>query len=203
MEMVVNGVSSRKVAQITEELCGKAFSKSTVSDLCQGLDPLVSAWNERSLAEQRYPFVLVDALVLKIREGGRVRARSALLAIGVNAAGYREILGLQLGDSESERSWMDYFVWLKGRGLTGVDLVVSDSHGGLVNAVGSSTRWARQRGAAPVSGRDVAALPDASVGQRQRCDAQGDAGGDAGGAAGGSAPPCAHTATHPAPESPW
>jgi putative transposase len=135
MEMVVNGVSTRKVAQITEELCGKAFSKSTVSDLCQGLDPLVSAWNERDLSEQRYPFVLVDALVLKIREGGRVRARSALLAIGVNEAGYREILGLQLGDSESERSWVDYFVWLKGRGLTGVDLVVSDSHGGLVNAV--------------------------------------------------------------------
>src|SRR6185312_4361679 len=135
MEMVVNGVSTRKVAQITEELCGKAFSKSTVSDLCQGLDPLVSAWNERSLVEQRYPFVLVDALVLKIREGGRVRARSALLAIGINAAGYREILGLQLGDSESERSWVDYFVWLKGRGLAGVDLVVSDHHGGLVNAV--------------------------------------------------------------------
>jgi putative transposase len=135
MEMVVNGVSTRKVAQITEELCGKAFSKSTVSELCQGLDPLVNAWNERSLDEQRYPFVLVDALVLKIREGGRVRARSALLAIGVNEAGYREILGLQLGDSESERSWMEYFVWLKGRGLSGVDLVVSDSHGGLVNAV--------------------------------------------------------------------
>ncbi|HEY7095071.1 MAG TPA: IS256 family transposase [Ktedonobacterales bacterium] len=135
MEMVVNGVSTRKVAHITEELCGRAFSKSTVSELCQGLDPLVSAWNERSLAEQRYPFVLVDALVLKIREEGRVRARSALLAIGVNEAGYREILGLQLGDSESERSWMEYFVWLKSRGLSGVDLVVSDSHGGLVNAV--------------------------------------------------------------------
>jgi transposase-like protein len=135
MEMVVKGVSTRKVAQITEELCGKAFSKSTVSELCQGLDPLVSAWNERALAEQRYPCVLVDALVLKIREGGRVRARSALLAIGVNEAGYREIRGLQLGDSESERSWMEYFVWLKGRGLTGVDVVVSDSPGGLVNAV--------------------------------------------------------------------
>jgi putative transposase len=135
MEMVVNGVSTRKVAAITEELCGKAFSKSTVSELCQGLDPLVSAWNERDLSEQRYPFVLVDALVLKIREGGRVRARSALLAIGVNEAGYREILGLQLGDSESERSWVEYFVWLKGRGLSGVDLVVSDHHSGLVNAV--------------------------------------------------------------------
>jgi putative transposase len=115
MEMVVSGVSTRKVAQITEELCGKAFSKSTVSELCQGLDPVVSAWNERDLSEQRYPFVVVDALVLKIREDGRVRSRSALLAIGVNETGYREILGLQLGDSEAERSWMDYFVWLKGR----------------------------------------------------------------------------------------
>jgi putative transposase len=135
MEMVVNGVSTRKVAQITEELCGKAFAKSTVSDLCERLDPLVSAWNERDLSERRYPFVLVDALVLKVRENGRVRARSALLAIGVNDAGYREILGLQLGDSESERSWVEYFVWLKSRGLAGVDLVVSDHHGGLVNAV--------------------------------------------------------------------
>ena len=135
MEMVVNGVSTRKVAQVTEELCGTAFSKSTVSALCQQLDPLVSAWNERSLAEERYPFVLVDALVVKIREDGRVRARSALVAIGVNEAGHREILGLQLGDSESERSWVEYFVWLKRRGLSGVDLVVSDHHGGLVNAV--------------------------------------------------------------------
>ena len=135
MEMVVNGVSSRKVARITEELCGTSFAKSTVSDLCKGLDPLVTAWNERDLSGQRYPFMVVDALVLKVREGGRVRALSALVAVGVNARGYREILGLQLGDSESERSWMAFFTWLKGRGLAGVDLVVSDHHGGLVNAV--------------------------------------------------------------------
>jgi transposase-like protein len=106
-----------------------------VSALCQQLDPLVSAWNERSLAEQRYPFVLLDALVVKVREDGRVRSRSALVAIGVSEAGYREILGLQLGDSESERSWMAFFVWLKSRGLSGVDLVVSDHHRGLVNAL--------------------------------------------------------------------
>jgi transposase-like protein len=135
MEMVVNGVSTRKVARITAELCGTSFAKSTVSDLCTGLDPLVTAWNERDLSGQRYPFVLVDALVVKVREGGRVRAVSALVAVGVNAAGYREILGLQLGDSESERSWMAFFTWLKGRGLADVDVVVSDHHGGLVNAV--------------------------------------------------------------------
>ena len=135
MEMVVNGVSTRKVARITEQLCGTSFAKSTVSDLCKGLDPLVTAWNERDLSGQRYPFVLVDALVLKVREAGRVRAVSALLAVGVNAGGYREILGVQLGDSESERSWMSFFTWLKARGLAGVDLVVSDHHGGLVNAI--------------------------------------------------------------------
>jgi len=135
MEMVVNGVSTRKVARITEQLCGTSFAKSTVSDLCKGLDPLVTAWNERDLSGQRYPFVLVDALVLKVREAGRVRAVSALLAVGVNAGGYREILGVQLGDSESERNWMSFFTWLKARGLAGVDLVVSDHHGGLVNAI--------------------------------------------------------------------
>lgn len=135
MEMVVSGVSTRKVTQITEELCGASFSKSTVSDLCKSLDPLVEAWNERSLGEQAYPFVLVDALVLKVREDERVRGLSGLVAIGVNADGFREILGLQLGDSESEASWSSFFSWLKRRGLSGVDLVVSDAHGGLVNAV--------------------------------------------------------------------
>jgi transposase-like protein len=135
MEMVVNGVSTRKVAHITEELCGKEFAKSTVSDLCKGLDPVVHAWNERDLGEHAYPFLLVDALVLKVRERGQVRAMSALIATGVNAQGYREILGLQLGDSESETSWTSLFTWLKRRGLHDVDLVVSDEHGGLVKAV--------------------------------------------------------------------
>lgn len=87
MEMVVTGVSTRKVARITEELCGKEFSKSTVSDLCQR----VQEWNERALGEQAFPFVVVDAWGIKVREEGQVRAVSALLATGVNADGYREI----------------------------------------------------------------------------------------------------------------
>jgi putative transposase len=159
MEMVVNGVSTRKVAHITEELCGREFSKSTVSDLCQGLDPLVEAWNERDLSRTHFPFVLVDALMIKVREGGQVRACSALIASGINEAGYREILGLQLGDSESERSWTAFFRWLKGRGLHGVDLVVSDHHGGLTSAVQvqfQGATWQRCQ------------LPDASVGQHQQ-----------------------------------
>jgi putative transposase len=135
LEMVINGVSTRKVTHITEELCGTEVSKSTVSALCARLDPLVQAWNERDLSATPYPFVLVDALVLKVREDGRVRARSALIATGLNAEGYREILGLRLGDSESEASWAELFSWLKSRGLHGVDLVTSDSHAGLVRAV--------------------------------------------------------------------
>lgn len=135
MEMVIQGVSTRKVAAITQELCGKEFSKSTVSELCQRLDPLIETWNTRALRDQRFPFVIVDALVIKVREEGHVRAMSALIASGINEAGYREILGLQIGDSESEASWSQLFIWLKERGLHGVDLVVSDHHGGVVAAV--------------------------------------------------------------------
>jgi putative transposase len=135
MEMVVNGVSTRKVTAITEELCGTSFSKSTVSALCAHLDPLVTAWNERPLGEQAFPFVLADALMVKVREQERVRSVAALIAIGINAAGYREILGIQLGDSESEGSWGTFFAWLKRRGLSGFDLVISDAHTGLVAAV--------------------------------------------------------------------
>jgi transposase-like protein len=134
MEMVVNGVSTRKVAKITEELCGTEFSKSTVSELCKRLDPMVKEWNERPLTEA-YPFVMVDAMVLKVRKGGQVRPQSALIAIGVNMRGYREVLGFWIGDSETYASWSDFFSWLKKRGLRGVDLVVSDQHGGLVKAV--------------------------------------------------------------------
>jgi putative transposase len=135
MEMVVQGVSTRKVQQITEELCGVSFSKSTVSALCQQLDPLVQAWNERELGHTAYPFLIVDALVLKVRQHGRVRNQSLLLAVGINRDGYREVLGLRIGDSESEQSWGELFTWLKDRGLSGVDLVVSDDHRGLVAAI--------------------------------------------------------------------
>ena len=135
MEMVINGVSTRKVKNITRELCGTEFKKSTVSNLCKRLDPIVEAWNERDLDGEAYPFVLVDAMQLKIRINNQVIAQSGFIAVGINEDGYRELLGLQLGNSESETSWSEYFRWLKGRGLSGVDLVVSDDHGGLVKAV--------------------------------------------------------------------
>lgn len=135
LEMVINGVSTRKVSLITEELCGVEFSKSTVSELCKKLDPIVNAWNTRPLSDTRFPFVLVDALYLKIREDGRVRSRGVMIAAGINESGYREILGLMLGDTESEESWSEFFVSLKNRGLRGMELLVSDNNSGLVRAV--------------------------------------------------------------------
>ncbi|MGB9840696.1 IS256 family transposase [Thermovenabulum sp.] len=135
MEMVVNGVSTRKIEEITYELCGTEFSKSTISELCKNLDPIVEGWNSRSLREKKFPFIIVDAMVIKVREDSRVRQRGLLIAIGVNEEGYREVLGIMVGDSESEESWSEFFSWLKQRGLHGVDLVVSDHHNGLVRAI--------------------------------------------------------------------
>jgi transposase-like protein len=134
IEMVVNGVSTRKVSAITEELCGKQFSKSTVSDLCKGLDPVVNEFRNRKLTS-KYPFIIVDALYTKVRENNRVRSKGLLAAIGVREDGKREILGFSVADSESETSWSKFFTSLKARGLTGGDLVVPDNHGGLVAAV--------------------------------------------------------------------
>ena len=132
---VINGVSTRKVTLITEELCGTEISKSAVSALCQQLDPIVTAWNTRSLPGHAYPFRLVDALVLRIREDAQVKSWSGLIATGVNTAGYREMLGLGLADSGSEATWTAFFPGLKDRRLHGVDWVISDDHWGSVNAV--------------------------------------------------------------------
>lgn len=134
MEMVIQGVSTRKVSQITETLCGSSFSKSTVSALCQGLDPLVKAFRNRPL-DSHYPFVVVDAIYTKARENGAVRSKGILIAIGVNKTGNREVLGFVAGDGESYESWKEFFISLKERGLSGVDLLVSDNHSGLVKAL--------------------------------------------------------------------
>jgi len=134
MEMVINGVSTRKVETITEELCGKKFSRSTVSTLCKNLDPLVHAFRTRPL-ESHYPFLMVDAIYVKVRENKRIQSRGLLIAIGINERGHREVIGFQLANSESENSWGEFFGTLKERGLKDVRMVTSDDHKGLVNAV--------------------------------------------------------------------
>ncbi len=134
MEMVVNGVSTRKVKTITEELCGKKFSKSTVSALCQKLDPLVHDFRTRPL-ENHYPFLMVDAIYLKVRENGRVQSKGLLIALGISETGHREIIGFHVANSESETSWGELFGSLIDRGLKDVHLVSSDNHKGLVSAI--------------------------------------------------------------------
>ena len=134
MEMVVQGVSTRNVQAVTEELCGTSFSKSTISALCSALDPAVDAFRNRPL-EKWYPFVMVDAIFTKVREGGQVRSKGMMIALGVNEEGRREVLGFRCEDSESEPGWSKFFSSLKDRGLSKVDVVVSDAHKGLVQAV--------------------------------------------------------------------
>lgn len=134
MEMVINGVSTRKVTRITEALCGTAFSKSTVSRLTKALDEPVAAFLARRL-EAPYPFVIVDALFTKVRTDKRVLSKALLIASGVRADGFREVLGLAIGDAESFVAWDEMFRGLKNRGLRDVDLVVSDDHRGLREAI--------------------------------------------------------------------
>ena len=135
MEMYVQGVSTRKVKKVTEALCGASFSKSTVSQLCVNLDAVVNAWRNRELTGKRYPFLIVDALVIDIRRDGAIRSSGMLIVYGVNEQGYREPLDFMVADSETEASWMELFKRLKARGLREVDLVVSDAHTGLITAL--------------------------------------------------------------------
>lgn len=134
MEMVVQGVSTRKVGEITETLCGTNFSKSTVSALCKELDPIVGSFRTRPL-NGHYPFLIVDAIYMRARENHAVRAKGLLIATGVNRDGCREVLGFTVADGESEISWSEFFEDLKARGLKDVDHITSDNHGGLRNAI--------------------------------------------------------------------
>ena len=135
LEMYVGGVSTRKVSAITEALCGLEVSKSQVSSLTQKLDAEIAAWRMRPLTEA-YPYLVVDARYEKVRQGGAVVSQGVLVVCGIDARGYREVLGCWVAESESEASWGAVFAELKQRGLHGVRYVVSDDHAGMVKAIG-------------------------------------------------------------------
>ena len=135
MEMYVEGVSTRKVKDITEELCGTSFSKSVVSNLAGSLDAELRAWRSRPLEAAAYPYVFVDARYEKARVDGRVASQGVLVVSGVRDDGFREILGVEVSDTESEATYQELFRSLKRRGLSGVELVVSDDHEGLKSAI--------------------------------------------------------------------
>ena len=135
LEMYVGGVSTRKVSAITEALCGLEVSKSQVSALTQKLDAEIAEWRMRPLT-QAYPYLVVDARYEKVRQGGAVVSQGVLVVCGIDARGYREVLGCWVAESESEASWGAVFAELKQRGLQGVRYMVSDDHAGMVKAIG-------------------------------------------------------------------
>jgi putative transposase len=133
-EMYLAGVSTRKVRQITEELCGVEVSASSVSRAVRRLDEDLAAWRNRRLTEA-YPYLVVDARYDRVRQGGRVTSQGVLLVTGVSESGQRDIIGVALANTESETSWTEVYRELLRRGLHGVRLIVSDDHEGLVAAV--------------------------------------------------------------------
>jgi len=135
MEMYVEGVSTRKVREITEVLCGTSFSKSLVSELAGQMDTEIEAWRNRPLVETTYPYLSVDARYEHVRQGGQIVSQGVLIVAGVRADGHREILAVEVSDTESEATYQHLFRDLKARGLSGVRLVTSDSHNGLKAAI--------------------------------------------------------------------
>jgi transposase-like protein len=133
-EMYVQGVSTRKVKAITEELCGHAFSASAISAINKRLDASLEAFATRPLAEP-LPYLILDARYEKVREGGVVMSQAVLIAIGIDWDGRRQILAVDMANRESRSSWKDFLVGLRRRGLHGVEFVVADDHAGLRSAV--------------------------------------------------------------------
>ena len=133
-EMYVQGVSTRKVKAITEELCGHSFSASAISAINKSLDEALERFAGRQL-EEAYPYVILDARYEKVREDGVIRSMAVQIAIGINWEGQRQVLAVETANRESQSSWKDFLLRLKERGLTGVEFVVSDDHAGLKKAI--------------------------------------------------------------------
>jgi putative transposase len=133
-EMYVQGVSTRKVKAITEELCGHSFSASSISEVNKTLDLSLERFAKRPL-EESYPYMVLDARYEKVRDDGVIRSQAVQIAIGINAEGRRQILAVELANRESATSWKDFLVELKRRGLRGVEFVVSDDNPGLKRAI--------------------------------------------------------------------
>lgn len=145
VEMYLQGVSTRRVNSIVQELCGLEISRSQVSSLARELDKKLSSWRERKI-EKEYPYLVVDARYERIRGVNGVKSKAVMIVVGISCDGYREILSIDVSDSENESDWGQIFKRLKDRGLSGVVYVVSDDHEGLVKALGryfQGSMWQR------------------------------------------------------------
>lgn len=133
-EMVVNGVSTRKVSKVIETICGETFSKSSVSEVCKEFDEKVEEFRTRRLTE-KYPFLYLDATYFKVRENHRIVSKAFMIAYGVNSHGSREILGFCISPSETKETWNAFLKTLKTRGLHGMLLITSDANEGIRDAI--------------------------------------------------------------------
>jgi putative transposase len=133
-EAYVNGISTRKVDRLVEQLGLRGMTKDQVSRLCRGLDEQVQVFRERTL-EGAYPYLWLDAKVERVREPGGVRHKALVIAYGVHQSGRREVVGLDVGEAETEAFWRGFLRSLRARGLDGVQLVISDAHTGLTTAI--------------------------------------------------------------------
>ena len=144
-EMVVNGVSTKKVARVMETLCGKSYSKSTVSEACKGLDKAVHSFKTRPL-EGDYKFIYVDATYFKVRGEHRIGSKAMMVALAITDRGGREIIGFDIYDNESKETWKLFLESLKERGLKDPKMITSDAHDGIIYAMSKifpNTPWQR------------------------------------------------------------
>ena len=144
-EMVVNGVSTKKVARVMETLCGKSYSKSTVSEACKGLDKAVHSFKTRPL-EGDYKFIYVDATYFKVRGEHRIGSKAMMVALAITDRGGREIIGFDIYDNESKETWKLFLESLKERGLKDPKMITSDAHDGIIYAISKifpNTPWQR------------------------------------------------------------
>jgi putative transposase len=147
MEAYVHGVSTRKVDDLVQALgAASGISKSEVSRICGELDESLGAFRDRPLDHVEFPYVFLDATYVKARSGGRIVSKAVIVATGVTRSGDREVLGVEVGDSEDGAFWIAFLRSLRARGLTGVQLVISDAHMGLreaISAVMLGASWQR------------------------------------------------------------
>ena len=134
-EMVVNGVSTRKVSNVIEIICGKEFSKSTVSEACKTLDKEVQEFKNRPLDYEDYSYLMIDATYFKVREKHRIISKAMMIAIGITEEGRKEIIGIDVYDDESNETWISFLLSLKKRGLKSPMVITSDAHMAIRHAI--------------------------------------------------------------------
>jgi putative transposase len=135
LEMVINGVSTRKVKNVVQQLCGESVSKSFVSSLTEKLDPVVQAWANRPLNTTYYPYIFADAMYIKVREHHRVVSKAVYIATAITEDNRREVLGIRVDHVESYEAWKEFLLYLQSRGVQSPKLFITDAHAGLKKAL--------------------------------------------------------------------